>query len=137
MAVLLDTGFVYAVINRTERQHEAVTRVAGEIREPMFLPTPVIVEVAFLLLRDIGPLAVADFVGDLATTGVALVDPEVNDYERAAAVLRQYSDARIDLVDALIVAIAERLKIHQILTLDQRHFRMFRPRHCDAFELLP
>lgn len=137
MAVLIDTGFVYAVINRTERQHEAATRVAREIREPMLLPTPVIVEVAFLLLRDIGPLAVADFVGELATTGMVLVDPEVTDYDRAAAVLCQYSDARIDLVDALIVALAERLNINLILTLDQRRFRMFRPKHCTAFELLP
>lgn len=137
MAVLLDTGFVYAVINRTERQHEAATKVAREIREPMLLPTPVIVEVAFLLLRDIGPLAVAEFVGDLATTDMILVEPEGTDYERAAAVLRQYNDAHIDLVDALIVAIAERLNIDLILTLDQRHFRMFRPKHCVAFELLP
>lgn len=137
MAVLLDTGFVYAVINRTERQHEAATNVAREVREPMLLPTPVIVEVAFLLLRDIGPLAVADFVGDLVTTDMILVEPEVSDYGRAAAILRQYNDAHIDLVDSLIVAIAERLNIDLILTLDQRHFRMFRPKHCVAFKLLP
>lgn len=137
MAVLLDTGFVYAVINRTERQHEAATKIAREVRESMLLPTPVIVEVAFLLLRDVGPLAVADFVGGLATTDMLLVDPQVTDYERAAAVLRQYNDAHIDLVDALIVATAERLNIELILTLDQRHFRMFRPKHCVAFELLP
>ncbi|MEI2692813.1 MAG: PIN domain-containing protein [Anaerolineae bacterium] len=42
---------------------------------------------------------------------------QVPDYERAAAVLRQYNDAHIDLVDALIVAIAERLNIGLILTL--------------------
>jgi predicted nucleic acid-binding protein len=137
MAVLLDTGFVYAVINRTERQHEAATRVAREVHEPMLLPMPVIVEVAFLLLRDIGPLAVADFVGDLATTDMILVDPQVTDYQRAAAVLRQYSDAHIDLVDALIVAMAERMNVQLILTLDQRHFRMFRPKHRGAFDLLP
>lgn len=136
MAALLDTGFVYAVINRTERQHEAATRVAREVREPMLLPTPVIVEVAYLLLRDIGPRAVADFVGDLATTGMVLVDPQVTDFERAAAVLRQYSDAHIDLVDALIVAMAERLDVQLILTLDQRHFRMFQPKHRVAFDLL-
>ncbi len=137
MAVLLDTGFVYAVINRTERQHEAATNAARGVREPMLLPTPVIVEVAFLLLRDIGPLAGADFVGDLVTTDMILVEPEVSDYGRAAAILRQYNDAHIDLVDSLIVAMAERLNIDLILTLDQRHFRMFRPKHCVAFKLLP
>ena len=137
MTALLDTGFVYAVINRTERQHEAATRIAREIREPMLLPTPVIIEVAFLLLRDIGPSAVADFVSDIGNADMILVDPQVSDYERAAAVLRQYNDAHIDLVDALIVAIAERMNVQLILTLDQRHFRMFRPKHCVAFDILP
>jgi predicted nucleic acid-binding protein len=40
-------------------------------------------------------------------------------------------------VDAIIVAIAERLNITRVLTLDVRDFRMFSPRHCAAFELLP
>ena len=103
----------------------------------MLLPTPVIVEVAYLLLRDIGPIAVAEFLEGLASTDLVLIEPEDSDYQRAAAVLRQYNDAHIDLVDSLIVAIAERLNIRLILTLDQRHFRMFRPQHCTAFELLP
>jgi predicted nucleic acid-binding protein len=60
-----------------------------------------------------------------------------SDYTRAADVLRNYNDANIDFVDACIVAMAERLNIRKVLTIDQRHFRIFRPRHCDSFELLP
>jgi Predicted nucleic acid-binding protein, contains PIN domain len=63
--------------------------------------------------------------------------PQIEDYLRAAAVIRQYGDARIDFVDALIVAISERLLITRILTLDVRHFAMFRQSHCEGFELLP
>ena len=51
--------------------------------------------------------------------------------------MSRYADARIDYVDCMIVALAERLGVTRILTLDQRHFRLFRPRHCPAFELLP
>jgi hypothetical protein len=40
-------------------------------------------------------------------------------------------------VDALIVAMAERLKITRLLTLDRRDFQIIRPKHCDSFELLP
>ncbi len=137
MPVLLDTGFVYAVLNRNEQYHVVSTEIARETRDTMLLPTPVIVEVAYLLLRDIGPIAVAEFLEGLASTDLVLIEPEDSDYQRAAAVLRQYNDAHIDLVDSLIVAIAERLNIRLILTLDQRHFRMFRPQHCTAFELLP
>lgn len=51
--------------------------------------------------------------------------------------MRQYADAKLDFVDAIIAAIAERLNITRILTLDQRDFRLIRPRHCEAFEILP
>jgi len=137
MAYLLDTGFLYALLNTSEQQHEAVLNVTRTIREPVILPVPAITETAYLLLRDVGPNALADFIERLATTELLLATPEAVDYSRAAEVIRQYADARIDFVDALIVAMAERLSITRILTLDQRDFRLFRPRHCAAFELLP
>jgi uncharacterized protein len=52
-------------------------------------------------------------------------------------VLTQYQDAELDFVDASIIAIAERMSITHVLTLDRRDFSIVRPRHCDYFELLP
>ena len=40
-------------------------------------------------------------------------------------------------VDASVIALAERLKVSQIATLDHRHFSVVRPAHVEAFELLP
>src|SRR5712692_269772 len=137
MSLFLDTGFLYALLNRTEQNHERVLAVTREIREPIILPVPAITEVAYLLLRDVGSEAVTDFIANLATTDLILESPQAADYARAAQVILQYSDAHIDFVDAVIVAMAERLSITRILTLDVRHFAMFRPSHCDAFELLP
>ncbi|MFN4862237.1 MAG: VapC toxin family PIN domain ribonuclease, partial [Pseudanabaena sp.] len=45
--------------------------------------------------------------------------------------------SQLDFVDAVIVAIAERLRITRVLTLDRRDFSIMRPRHCDYFEILP
>ncbi len=137
MTCLLDTGFLYALLNRTEQQHAAVRLVADTIHEPIFLPVPVITEVAYLLKRDSGAEAVAKFAELLGNTDMILEAPRSADYFRAAEIIRQYADARIDFVDAIIVAIAERLNITRVLTIDERDFRMFRPRHCAAFELLP
>lgn len=137
MSLLLDTGFLYALLNRTESNHERVLAVSRTIREPIILPVPAITEVAYLLLRDVGSEAVADFLQSLTTTDLILESPTTSDLERAAEVIRQYADARVDFVDAVIVAISERLTITRVLTLDVRHFAMFRPRHCSAFELLP
>lgn len=137
MGYLLDTGFLYALLNRTEQMHQAVVAAAQTIREPIILPVPAVTETAYLLLHDVGTAAVGDFIESLATTDLILETPVSADYTRAAEVIRQYADSRVDFVDAVIVAIAERLLISKILTLDQRHFRMFRPRHCASFELLP
>jgi hypothetical protein len=35
------------------------------------------------------------------------------------------------------VAVAERLGLIEIATIDRRHFSIVRPRHTDAFTLLP
>ena len=37
----------------------------------------------------------------------------------------------------MVAAMAERLDISRILTVDQRHFRILRPKHVPAFEILP
>jgi len=59
------------------------------------------------------------------------------DRERAAQFVAQYRDARIGYVDAVTVAMAERLDERKIATLDRRHFGMIRLRHIGAFEILP
>ncbi|MGH9917869.1 MAG: type II toxin-antitoxin system VapC family toxin, partial [Nitrososphaerales archaeon] len=48
-----------------------------------------------------------------------------------------YADLGLGTVDATVVAIAERLAVAQIATLDRRHFTVVRPAHVAAFELLP
>ena len=137
MAFLLDSGFLFALLNASEAEHEATIRVLENIREPIVLPVPAITEVAYLLARDIGNEAAADFVASLATNELTLENPLQEDYLRSAEILRLYADANLDFVDALIVATAERLNITRVLTLDRRDFQLIRPKHCVSFELLP
>jgi predicted nucleic acid-binding protein len=137
MPALIDTGFLYALLDRSDRQHLAVAAVLPGAQAPLYLPTPVITEVAYLLLRNVGPTAMADFIESLASTKLILLNPESADYRRAAAIIRQYQDGNLDFVDALLVAVAERLNITQVLTVDRRHFLMVRPAHCPAFDILP
>ena len=56
---------------------------------------------------------------------------------RAAELVEQYADFPLGTVDALVIAIAERLGVTSIFTLDRRHFGAVRPRHVDAFTLRP
>lgn len=137
MAYLLDSGFLYGFIDKADEYHDSVSEVLAATREPIVLPVPAITEVAYFVSRNLGAQALAVFSDELAETDFILETPTSEDYRRAAEVLRKYDDANIDFVDACIVAIAERLDITKILTIDRRHFGIFKPRHCAAFEILP
>ncbi len=137
MSHLLDTGFLFALLNKKDKHHDAVQRAAVKIIGPIFLPTVVTTEVAYLIRRDLGADALAQFLNILASGRFPLMEPSETDYKRAAQIVKIYADSHIDFVDALIFAMAERLRIVKILTIDRRHFQIFRPKHCQAFEILP
>jgi hypothetical protein len=63
--------------------------------------------------------------------------PAPADWLRMAGLVEQYADFPLGGADASIVALAERLGVETIITLDRRHFGAIRPRHCEAFRLLP
>ncbi len=137
MSQLLDTGFLYALLNRQESRHQDVLDASAKVQGAIYLPTVVTTEVAYLIQRDLGVESLADFIELLATESFVLVEPVAVDYQREAEVVRQYTDSNIDFVDAVLVAIAERLNITRVLTVDARRFRLFRPKHCAAFEIFP
>ena len=122
MAVLLDSGFLLASLNSSEAEHQATIGVLESIREPIVLPVPAITEVAYLLARDIGNDAAADFISSLADTELILEAPLAEDYLRSAEILRQYADANLDFVDALIAATAERLVKYPPSTMTRPFF---------------
>jgi uncharacterized protein len=136
MKVIADTGFVVAFLNRRDASHEASKAVYVRQRS-IVLPQTVLAEVAYLVGREAGNSAVAAFLLGMSRSRFCLTALEAADVVRTATILQTYADSRIDFVDATVMAMAERLGIIQVLTLDRRDFRLFQPRHCTAFELLP
>ncbi len=106
-------------------------------RGRIILPVPAITEAAYLVKKFCGVEALAKFLESLTEIEYEFEMPLAEDYKRSAEILRKYNDANIDFVDAVIVAIAERLNITKVLTVDRQHFGVFKPRHCAAFEILP
>ncbi len=54
-----------------------------------------------------------------------------------ADLVDRYADFPLGGVDASVIALAERLGVTEIATLDRRHFGVVRPKHVEAFTLLP
>jgi uncharacterized protein len=134
METIADTGFIVALLNQTDSRHQEVAPIYTRQRT-IWLPQTVLAEVAYL--RDAGINTVVAFLNGLPKSRFRLMALMDFDLKRVAEILAQYADSRIDFVDASVMAVAERYGIIQVLTLDQRDFRLFRPRHCQAFELLP
>ncbi len=77
------------------------------------------------------------FAGDLASGAFVTVAVDDRDWLRIAELVSRYRDLPLGIVDASIIAAAERIGVTTIATLDRRHFGVVRPAHVAAFELLP
>jgi hypothetical protein len=55
----------------------------------------------------------------------------------ALEVIERYGDLRIGLADASLVVLAARHGVGDVLTLDERHFRVLRGPGSQPFRLLP
>ncbi len=133
---LFDTGFLLAILNIEDELHESCV-VAYENENRAVLPEVVIPELAYLVMRELGYKTLVKFLRSVAAGDFKLVPTELQDLNRAVEILEKYADSKVDFVDCVIVAIAERLNIKRILTVDRRHFNLFRPRHCEFFEIVP
>ena len=137
MTLIADTSFLVSLINPREPSHSACVVVARPIRERLIVPQVVLPEATYLVDKYLGHAAMRAMVRQFLQATWSLEPLLDGDMERIAAVLDQYHDQNIDFADAAIVAIAERLNVRRILTLDRRHFLLMRPRHCPDFEVLP
>lgn len=108
-----------------------------ENREPLVLPSATLGEIGYFLGGRSTPQSEARFLRQIANGSIRVLDPLPADYLRAADLVEQYADFPLGTVDAIIVAMAERLDITTIFTLDRRHFGAIRPAHCASFVLVP
>jgi uncharacterized protein len=136
MSALLDTGFLLAVIDADDDLHAACVTALESERNPV-LPDVVLPELSYLILRQLGYPALTSFLRAVAAGEIAEAQSTPQDLARAADLLEKYADNKVDFVDCAIVALAERLNLTKVLTVDRRHFTIFRPKHCKYFEIAP
>ncbi len=136
MAAVADTSFILAMLNEADRSHHACLE-AYDQENVIYLPQSVLSETAYMLTSIAGNPAAARFLRGLTSARFTLAALEAQDMLRIADMLDQYADSRLDFVDASVAAVADRLAITRIFTLDRRDFSMLRPRQGDYFELVP
>ena len=119
--LLCDTGVLLAAGNVKDHHHAAclalMRAAAGQSR--------------------VGPHAEVTFLKSFGGNGFHVAEVEEGDISRIAELVEQYVSLPLGIVDAAVIAIAERLNLAEVATVDRKHFSIVRPRHVSAFRLLP
>lgn len=136
MALVVDSGVLYATLDSSDRHHQACEKLLAGVREPRVVPSPVLAEVDWLCSNSPNGrfLVVLD---QIHSEALEVVDLTVSDYRRIEELLRTYADLKVGFVDAAVLAVVERLREPKLATLDRRHFTVMRPRHVQGLQLLP
>ncbi len=109
MALICDTGPLLAALDAADPDHEPCARLLLECEEDLVVPALVLAELDYWCARRLPGHAWLVFLDDVLA----------------------------GVVDASVIALAERLGESRIATLDQRHFRAVRPAHAETLSLLP
>lgn len=138
--IVVDSGPLIAAAIEDDRDHRRCVDMFAVLHlssEKLLVPQTVLAECAYTIQRQGGTAQELLFLQSIADGDLALVELVAEDMSRVIELVDTYDDFPLGTTDASVIAIAERLGITEIATLDHRHFPNVRPRHADYLTLLP
>jgi uncharacterized protein len=128
---LCDTGPLLAAFNVADRDHGRCAEFLRENWSRPVIPSLAVTEVCHLLAdpqhRGRARL-VAAFCAAIAEDELRVIEATPHDYGRMAELLTTYASLRMQVVDACVIALAERLDVREVAALDRRDFLVVAPR---------
>ena len=137
MALVLDTGVLYAALDEHDPDHEACTQLLSSMNEDLVIPEPVLVELDYWVRKFASPDAWLVFCEDIASGAYTLFCLNRDSALAAARLEASYTDLRLGFVDAAVFVVVEALGETKVATLDHRHFSTLRTARGRALTLLP
>lgn len=135
--IVLDTSGLLAAIDASQRHHRAAVAAIRAAGEPRLLSPFVLAELDYLLATRVSGVAARAFLAEVANGAYQLETFDRDDVDTARSVLERYADLDLGLADASLVVLAQRHGTHDLLTLDERHFRAVLGPGGRPFRLLP
>lgn len=132
---LLDTGFLVALARPEDPAHQAAKELWKGFRGDLITVEGILVESDWLLRKIPNGLEAA--LGILKGANVLVATYTAERYVHSVGLMRKYHDVPMDLVDALLVCIAEETKTSRVLTLDRRGFEAYRINGKTRFTIAP
>jgi predicted nucleic acid-binding protein len=137
MAILLDSSAVLAAADQSDLNHRAALAWFGRVDEPLVIGALSLGELDLLLQRELGLRATFALLQSIGSGAVKVVAPTTADLMRAMELMRETTEYRPRLTDAVLVATAERLGVTRVAVFDRPPIAIFRPKHVRALELEP
>ncbi len=137
MPLICDTGPLLAALDAADPDHARCARLLTDATEDLVVPALVLGELDYWCAHRLSPDAWLTFLDDVLAGAYRIEPPTSADLTRCRGLQERYADLSLGVVDASVIALAERLGERKLATLDQRHFRAVRPAHVAALDLLP
>lgn len=134
--IIADTGYWVALFNRGDAHHQPAVVVSGEIREHLVTTWPVLTETAHLLAARGHAGVSARFLERCFAGAVDIFELDIQARPRMLELMRRYAPLPMDLADASLVVLAEKLGHGRILSTDRRDFESYRWKQHQPFENL-
>ncbi len=113
---LIDAGPLIALFNKNDKYHEKIKEFIKNYTGLLTTSWPVITEVCHML--DFNTGAQIDFLKWIQLGGLKVEDIKTEEIDKIIKLSEKYSDIPMDLADATLVVISERLGIKEIITID-------------------
>ena len=123
--LLVDSGPLVALFDADDHWHRPVTDFLKEYRGELVTSAANVTEAAWIA-ATVSDRMLANFLTWLHRGAVAVCNLELQDFSRIAALSAQYRTLRPDFADLALLALAERLKLDRVLTLDKKDFMVYR-----------
>jgi hypothetical protein len=120
--IVADTGALIALFDRSDRHHDDLRLIYEQDPDAWVLPWAILPEVDYLTAAHLGPKAQGLWLADQTAGSFNVEWGRAEDLVAAERLCRRHRALRIGLVDAVVIAVAERLRAPAIATLDLRHF---------------
>jgi len=128
--ILADSGPLFALIHAGDPDHARARQFAGSYTGLLTTTWPVVTEVAYLLAKY-AARGVDRLLGMVLDGELLVADLDARDVEYVRRLILKYDG--MDLADASLVAVGERLGVLDVITVDRYDFSRYRTRARQAF----
>lgn len=135
--ILVDTSGLLAALSPSQLAHKGCAAVLSSAKGPFLLSPFILAELDYLVGKLVGLEDELALLDEVAREAYELVSFGPGDVDRARQIIEQYSDHKIGLADASLVVLSERFGTNDLLSLDERHFRVLRGAGGSPFRILP